>query len=187
MMINVNCWMYRKQNRDLLEYMVTHPDSKGGVYIVVVWKKSLLCFNFQPNQPWHQQTHHQCFHDNSFITGQSSHSYNRHSRVVVISFHQLRPNHHEHSHSKFTCPWEEEYIQTCKNVIVPHTSVVLSSPEWRRQEIGMTASCLSRLWRQTARDDVMVDHCSWAFTRLFVMCDLQLPPCCFICDLVFPG
>lgn len=34
-----------------------------------VWKRPfvLLCFTFQPNQPWHQQTHHRCFHDNSLI------------------------------------------------------------------------------------------------------------------------
>lgn len=44
-----------------------HTDDRRGVFIV--WKKALCLplFNFQPNQPWHQQTHHQCFHDNSFI------------------------------------------------------------------------------------------------------------------------
>lgn len=33
----------------------------------------------------------------------------------------------------------------------------------------------------------MAEQCSCAFNGLFVICDLQLPPCCFICDLVFPG
>lgn len=68
-----------------------------------------------------------------------------------------------------------------------HTSVVPSSPEWHRQEIGMTASCLGRLWRQPARYSVAAEQCSCAFTGFFVMCDLQLPQRCFICDLVFPA
>lgn len=32
----------------------------------------------------------------------------------------------------------------------------------------------------------MAERCSCPFTRLFVMCDLLLPHCCFMCDLVFP-
>ena len=88
-------------------------------------------------------------------------------------------NSREHNHNTFTRPWVEEYIQTWKNAIFLHTSVVLSSPGWRRQEMGMTASCLCRLWRQATRNDVTAEQCSWAFTRLFVMCDLQLPPLLF--------
>lgn len=90
------------------------------------------------------------------------------------------------NHKGFARPWEKEYIQTWKNWVFLHTSLAPSSPGWRRQEMGMTASCLSRLWRQATRYDVMAERCSCPFTRLFVMCDLLLPHCCFICDLVFP-
>lgn len=81
----------------------------------------------------------------------------------------------------------ERIYPTLKNLVFLHTSVVPSSPGWHRREMGITASCLSQLWRQATRYDVMAEQRSCAFTRLFVMCDLQLPHCCFICDLVLPG
>lgn len=68
-----------------------------------------------------------------------------------------------------------------------HTSVVPSSPRWHRQEMGMTASCPGRLWRQAASYGVAAEQCSCAFTGFFVMRDLQLPQRRFICDLVLPS
>lgn len=121
--------------------------------------------------------------------GQSSHLYQCDSCAIVISFHQLR----ETVVSKVTVDshvlGRKNISQHEKNIykIFLHTSVVPSSPGWHRQEMGMTASCLGRLWWQTMRNDVMAEQCSCAFSRLFVMRDLQLPPRCFICDLVFPG
>lgn len=105
------------------------------------------------------------------------------------SFSSTQRNTREPNHNGFARPWEKEHAQTSKKKIAVflHTSVVPSSPGWRRQEMGMTVSCLSRLWRCATSYGATAEWRSWAFTGLFVMCDLQLPRCLFICDLVLPG
>lgn len=128
----------------------THPDDKLAVYS---FEKSFvfLCLTFSTKPTLTPTNPSSVFPRQQLYHGQSSHSYKCDSCAVCNLFSSARRNRRERNHNGFTRPWEKEYIQTWKNVIFLHTSVVPSSPGWLRQEMGMTASCPSRLWRQAAR------------------------------------
>lgn len=103
-------------------------------------------------------------------------------------FSSAHTNARERDLNTIACPWREEYIKAWKTLDFPsHLSCAVVPRGRRRQEMGMTASCLSGLWRRRMRDDLMAEWRCCAFSGFFVTCDLHFPPCCFICDLVLPG